>query len=142
MWGVCPRSPTCRSEDLRKCRPVPERKSRPEVFLNFREAAEMLGVRSYVVRGLVEKGLLSIAGGYRNGFSMLISEKEVRRFAGSQVAASALAKRLKLSGWSFTRHLRRSGTPLLAVPISDERKEDALFLSKDVAARFSSSARL
>ena len=127
---------------MRKYRPVPERKSRPEVFLNFREAAEVLGVRSYVVRGLVAKGLFSIAGGYRNGFSKLIPEKEVRRFARSHVAASALAKRLKLSGWSFARHLRQSGTPLLAVPISDEGKEDALFLSKGVASRFSSSARL
>jgi hypothetical protein len=95
-----------------------------------------------VVRGLVEKGLLSIAGGYRNRFSKLIPEKEVRRFAGSHVAVSALARRLKLSGWSFARHLRRSGTPLLAVPISDEGKEDSLFLSKNVAARLSSSARL
>jgi hypothetical protein len=39
-----------RSKDLRKYRPIPERKSRPEVFLNFREAAEVLRVRSYVVR--------------------------------------------------------------------------------------------
>jgi hypothetical protein len=89
--------------------PVPERKVKPELFLNFREAGTVLGVRSYVVRGLVEKGLLSIAAGYRNGFSKLIPEKEVRRLAESYVAATGVAKRLKLSGWSFARHLRQSG---------------------------------
>jgi hypothetical protein len=119
---------------LRKYRPIPERKLEPEVFVNFKEAAGVLGVRSYVVRGLVEKGLLSIAGGYQNGFSKLIPEKEVRRFAEYYVAASVVAKRLKLSGWSLARHLRQSGTPLLAVPISDEGKGDALFLPKDIAA--------
>jgi hypothetical protein len=50
-----------RSEDLRKYRPVSEIKTRPEAFLNFGEAAAVLGIRSYVVRGLVEKGLLTIA---------------------------------------------------------------------------------
>src|SRR6185503_17095291 len=33
-----------RSEDLRKYRPVPEVKTQPEVFLNFREAAFVLGI--------------------------------------------------------------------------------------------------
>jgi hypothetical protein len=124
-----------RSKELRKYRPVPERKFKPEVFLNFSEAAVVLGVRSYVVRGLVEKGLLSIAGGYRNGFSKLIPEKEIRGFAECYVAASVLAKRLKLSGRSFARHLRQTGTPVLAVPISDEGKGDALFLRTDIASK-------
>jgi hypothetical protein len=41
-----------RSEELRKYRPVPEVKARPEAFLNFREAASVLGVKSNIVRGL------------------------------------------------------------------------------------------
>jgi hypothetical protein len=88
-----------RSGDLRKYRPVPKVKARPETFLNFREAALVLGIRSNVVRCLVAQGLLTIAAGHRNGFSKLIPEKDVSRFAECYVAGAALAKRVKLSGW-------------------------------------------
>ena len=49
------------------------------------------------------------------------------------MAASVLARRSNLSSWSFARHLRQLGTPLLAVPISDEGKGDAIFLRKETA---------
>jgi len=124
-----------RSEDLRKYRPVSAVKTRPEAFLNFGEAAAVLGVRSYVVRGLVEKGLLTIADGYRHGLSKLIPEKEVQRFAECYVPAAIVAKGLDLSACFFARYLRRSGMPLLAVPISDEGKGDALFLQKEIASK-------
>jgi len=52
---------------------VPEVKASPEVFLNFREAAFVLGIKSNIVRGLVAQGLLGVAAGYRNGFAKLIS---------------------------------------------------------------------
>jgi hypothetical protein len=123
-----------RSEDLRKYRPVSEVKTRPEAFLNFGEAAAVLGVRSYVVRGLVEKGLLTVAAGYRHGLSKLIPEKDVHHFTECYVPAAVVAKRLDLSACSFARYLRQSGTPLLSVPISDEGKGDALFLRRDIAA--------
>jgi hypothetical protein len=50
------------------------------------------------------------------------------------VAATVIAKHFNLSGWSFARYLRESGTPLLAVSIPDEGKGQALFLPKDAAA--------
>ena len=122
------------SEDLRRYRPMPGVEKLPEGFLNFREAASMLGIRSNVVRGLVAQGLLTVAAGYRNGFSKLVPANEVQRFAERYVAASVLAKRFNLNGWSFARYLRQSGTPLLVVAIPDEGKGDALFLRKDSAA--------
>jgi hypothetical protein len=50
------------------------------------------------------------------------------------VAATVITKHFNLSGWSFARYLRESGTPLLAVSIPDEGKGQALFLPKDTAA--------
>jgi hypothetical protein len=124
-----------RSEDLRKYRPVSEIKTLPEAFFNFGEAAAMLGTRSYVVRGLVQKGFLTVAAGFRHGLSKLIPEKDVHRFAEQYVVTSALAKRFGLNSVSFTCHLKKSGTPLLAIPIPDVGKGFAFFLSKDVAAQ-------
>jgi hypothetical protein len=129
------------SKDLRKYRPVPEVKVRSEVFLNFREAAFMLGIRSSVIRGLVAQGLLIVASGYRNGFSKLVPEKEVQRFAGQYVATSVLAKRFRLNSGSLARHLKESGTPLLAIPIPDGGREHAFFLRKDVAAQIQLPSR-
>lgn len=40
-----------------------------------------MGIRSNVVQGLVAQGLLTVAAGYRNGFSKLVPAKEVQRFA-------------------------------------------------------------
>jgi TniQ protein len=125
-----------RAEDLRRYRPLSEAKARPEAFLNFGEAATVLGVRSYVVRGLVEKGFLTVAAGFRHGLSKLIPEKEIQRFAECYVPATIVGKRFKLSACFFARYLRQSGTPLLAVPISDKGKGDALFLRRDTAAHF------
>jgi len=51
------------------------------------------------------------------------------------MAATVIAKHFNLSGWSFARYLRESGTPLLAVSIPDEGKGQALFLRKDTAIR-------
>jgi hypothetical protein len=130
-----------RSEDLRKYRPVPEVNVRSEVFLNFREAAFMLGVRSSVIRGLVARGLLIVASGYRNGFSKLVPEKEVQRFAGQYVATSVLAKRFRLNSDSLARHLKESGTQLLGIPLPDPGNYYAFFLRKDVAAQIQLPSR-
>jgi hypothetical protein len=85
--------------------------------------------------GLVQKGLLIVAAGFRHGLSKLIPEKDVHRFAEQYVVTSALAKRFGLNSVSFTCHLKKSGTPLLAIPIPDVGKGFAFFLSKDVAAQ-------
>jgi hypothetical protein len=124
-----------RSEDLRKYRPVPEVKTRPEVFLNFREAAFLLGIKSNIVRGLVAEGLLGVAAGHRNGLAKLVPEKEVQRFAETYVSTSVLARRFRLNSGSLARHLKESGTALLAIPNPDAGRGYAFFLRKDVAAR-------
>jgi hypothetical protein len=122
------------SEELRKYRPVSDVKVPPEGFLNYREAASKLGIRTNVVRGLVLQGVLTAPAGYRNGYSKLVPAKQVQRFAERYVAATVITKHFNLSGWSFARYLRESGTPLLAVSIPDEGKGQALFLPKDTAA--------
>jgi hypothetical protein len=125
------------SEELRKYRPVSDVKVPPEGFLNYREAATALGIRTNVVRGLVLQGVLTALAGYRNGYSKLVPAKQVQRFAERYVAATVIARHFNLSGWSFARYLRESGTPLLAVSIPDEGKGQALFLPKDAAAHVS-----
>jgi hypothetical protein len=47
------------SEHLRKYRPVSDVKVPPEGFLNYREAASMLGTRTEVIRALVAQGVLT-----------------------------------------------------------------------------------
>jgi hypothetical protein len=116
-----------RSEDLRKYRPLPQVKTQPELFLNFREAASVLGIKSNIVRGLVAQGLLAVAAGYRNGFAKLVPEKEVRHFAESYVSTSALARRFRLNSGSLARHLKESGTPLLVIPNPDAGRGHAYF---------------
>jgi hypothetical protein len=123
------------SNELRKYRPVAHVKVPPEGFLNYREAAAVFGVKPPVIRALVARGSLSAHAGYRNGFSKLVPAKDVQLFADRYVAATVVAKRLNLSSWSFARYLKKSGTPLLAAPILDEGRGDALFLRRDIAAR-------
>jgi hypothetical protein len=120
---------------LRKYRPVPEIKPHPEILLNFREAAAVLGIRRNIVRGLVAQGLLGLAAGYRNGFAKLVPAKEVRRFAESHVSTSVLAGRFHLNSGSLARHLKESGTPLLAIPDPDPGRGHAYLLRKDVAVQ-------
>jgi len=130
-----------RTEDLRKYRPVAEVRVRPETFLNFREAAFVLGVRSNIVRGLVAQGLLGVAAGYRNGLAKLIAEKEVQLFADAYVSTSVLARRFRLNSGSLARHLKESGTPLLAIPNPDVERGHAFFLRKDVAVQIKLPSR-
>ena len=124
-----------RADDLRKYRPVPEVKDHSETFLNFREAASLLGIKSNIVRGLVAQDLLRVAAGYRNGLAKLIPEKDVQRFAGSYVSTSVLARRFRLNSGSLARHLKESDTPLLAIPNPDVGRGPAYFLRRDVAAQ-------
>ena len=130
-----------RSEHLRKYRPAPDIAALPEGFLNYREAAALLAVRTNVIRGLTDQGLLTASDGFRNGFARLIPDKEVQQFAERYVATSILAKRFHLNGGSLARYLRESGTPLLAIPIPDAGKGHAFFLRKDVAARMQLPSR-
>lgn len=133
-----------RSEDLRKYRPAADIIPSPEGFLSFKEAAAVLEVRPYVIRGLTVQGLLTASDGFRNGFARLIPAEKVQQFVERYVATSALSKRFHLDSGSLVRYLRESGTALLAIPIPDAGKGRAFFLQKDIAARirFPTSAML
>jgi hypothetical protein len=76
-----------RLDDLRVYRPVSERPHSHETFLNFREAASVLNVKSVVVRALVHHGVLAVAPGHKNGFAKFIAESKVRAFAAQFRAA-------------------------------------------------------
>lgn len=123
------------SEDLRKYRPVSDVNIPPEGFLNFREAATVLGVQMNVIRGLVEEGILALATGHRNGVSKLIAATAVQCFADRYVAASVLAKRRNVRTLWLTRYLNDSNTPSLVVRIPEGGRGPALFLLKEVAIR-------
>ena len=130
-----------RSEDLRKYRPVPGVTVPPEGFLNYGDAATVLGVAVPVIRGLVAQGILNITAEYRNGFSKLFPAADVQCFAEGYVATSALAKRFHLDSGSLTRYLKESGTPLLAIPLPDTGKYYAFFLRRDVATQIQLPSR-
>ncbi len=100
-----------RAGDLRRYRPVPGATAPPEGFLNYRETAALLDVRTDVIRGLADQGFLSPSAGFRNGFARLIPAKEARQFAERYVATSALARCLHLHGGSLLLHLKEMGTP-------------------------------
>jgi hypothetical protein len=128
------------SEDLRKYRPVPDVKTPPEGFLNYREAASVLGVKTPVIRAMVAQRILSAPAGYRSGLSKLVPAADVQRFAKRYVAATVLAKRFNLSTWSFTRYLKESRKAALAVPIPEAGKRPAFFILNAQAARVSRGA--
>lgn len=120
------------SVDLRKYRPAPDSTPPSEGFLNYREAAAVLGVRTEVIRGLADRGFLTTSDGFRNGFARLIPAKEVHEFAERYVATSILARRFDLNSGSLSRHLKDSGTPMLEISITAAGREHAVFLCKDV----------
>ena len=122
-------------EDLRKYQPVRDVKMLPEGLLNYREAAAVLGVKAPVIRGMVTHGIVCAPAGYRPGLSKLVPAADIRRFAEQYVSATVLAKRLNLRGGGLlARYLRKSGAPVLAVPIPEEGRGPALFVLKEIAA--------
>jgi hypothetical protein len=130
-----------RAEDLRRYRPVPGIEAPRDGFLNYRETASLLGVRTDVIRGLANQGFLSPSAGFRNGLARLIPAKEARQFAERYVSTSVLAKRLHLHSGSLLRHLKESGTPLLEISTPAAGKEHACFLRRDLAAQMQFPSR-
>jgi hypothetical protein len=121
------------SNDLRKYRPVLDVKVPPEGFLNYREAASVLGTRTEVIRGLVAQGVLSTPTEYRDGLSKLVPARDVRRFAERYVATPVLAKRLHLAHRIAASYLKKSAMRVLSIPVPE--KGQALFLRREVAAQ-------
>jgi hypothetical protein len=130
-----------RTEDLRKYRPAPDITLPSEGFLNYREAAALLEVRTDVIRGLTNQGLLTASSGFRNGFARLIPAKEAQQFGECYLAVSVLAGRSHLDGGSLTRYLKELGTPLLAIPLPDAGRGHAYFLPKKVALQIQLPSR-
>jgi hypothetical protein len=126
------------SEDLRKYRPVPNVKTPPEGFLNYREAAAVLEVQPAVVRGMVAQGIL-IATETRFGLSKLVPAADVRHFADEYVSATVLAKRFKMKTQWVAYYLKKTGTPFLSVPLLEKGKGPTLFLLREVAQRLPSA---
>jgi hypothetical protein len=122
------------SDRLRRYRPVRGTHAPAEGFLNYREAAAVLGVGKPVIRGLVAQSVLSAHVEFQAGLPKLIPVGDVRRFAERYVAATAVAKRFNLTHWSFVRYLKQSSTPLLAVPVPEAGWRPVLFLQREVAA--------
>jgi hypothetical protein len=129
------------SELLRRYRPLTAGLTvTQEGFLNYREAAALLGVRTDVIRALVDRGFLTASAVFRNGFAKLIPAQQVQQFAERYVATSILARRFHLNSGSLSRCLKESGTPLLAIPIPSGRGH-TFFLRKDVAAQMQFPSR-
>lgn len=126
-------------EDLRRYRPVSGIAPSRQGFLNFRETAALLSVRTIVVRGLVAEGLLSVVPGHSNGYSKLIPAADVRSFADKYVSASALAKRLHISVEAVTLQARASNATVLAVRIPETGRGHALFVPAEMEAWLSTS---
>jgi hypothetical protein len=124
-----------RSADLRKYRPVPDVTAPLEGFLNYKEAAALLEVKTEVIRGLADQSFLTASSGYRNGFARLIAASEVQQFADRYVAVSVLSRRFHLHSGSLARYLKQSGTPLLPIPLPDAGRGHAFFLRRDIADR-------
>ena len=120
-----------RSEDLRKYRPA-QTEIPPEGFLNFKEAASVLGTRTEVIHGLVVRGMLSAANEYRPGLSKLVPAGEVRRFAEHYVAATVVAERSNATIHWVNRCLRESAVPFLEISVSG--KGQRLFLLRELVA--------
>ena len=133
------------SEDLRKYRPVRDVQVPPEGFLNYREAAALLGVRIPVIRGLIAQRHLGAPAAYRNGLSKLVPAANVRNFAERYLSVTVLSKSINLSGRLLARCLTEAEIPLLAVPIPEEGRGPALFVPRDIlrtaARRLSSTTK-
>jgi hypothetical protein len=127
-----------RSEDLRKYRPT-QTPMPPGGFLNYKEAACVLGTRTEVVGGLVIHGVLSSPNKYSPGLAKLIPAWEVERFAAHYVDASILAKRAGSTTNQLRSLLGGMELPTLHIPISG--KGDKIFLLHSVAAMIKISAR-
>lgn len=113
---------------------MPNVKTPPEGFLNYREAAAALEVKTAVIRGMVAQGIV-IATESRVGLSKLVPTADIRRFADQYVSATVLAKRFNLKTQWLAYYLNKTGTPFLAVRLLEKGKGHALFLRREVAAR-------
>ena len=120
------------SNDLRKYRPV-KIEAPPGGFLNYKEAAYVLGTRTEVIRGLVASGILRTPNEYRCGFSKLVPAGEVQGFAEQYVDVGPLGKRSHTTTQWIKRCLQESGVPILEIALFPP-KGHKIFIPKELAA--------
>jgi hypothetical protein len=121
------------ADHLRLYRPVSGDIDRPhEGFLNYTEAASRLGSKTSVIRALVELRILAGPTGWQRGRSKLVAAADVQRFSNKYVGVNVLARQLHVTTSWLRCNLRKSGMPMLAVPVGPRGKP--LFLEKEVAA--------
>ena len=121
-----------RSDHLRLYRPV--RGALPsEGFLNYAEAASNLGLDSQVVRRLVENRILRGLPGCQRHNCKLVPAGEVQRFSNQYIGVNALARHLHVTQCWLIKYLKKSGTPMLEVPV--RWRATTYFLLKETAAK-------
>lgn len=121
------------SEHLRLYRPVVGAIEMPsEGFLNYSEAASRLGSVSQVIRGLVAQRVFGGPTVHQHGRTKLVPAGDVHRFSGQYVSVNALARHLHVTAKWLKCHLKKSGTPMLAVPVT--QWGTTYFLPREVAA--------
>jgi hypothetical protein len=120
------------SEELRRYRPV-NTGSQPEDFLNYSEAAFVLGTRNEIVRGLVAHGILSTSNEYQSGLSKLIPARDVQRFAAEYVDATILTRRSGETIHWVKSCLRESAAPILEISVPN--KGQKIFLPRTIATK-------
>ena len=121
------------SEHLRLYRPVlGDIEVPPGGFLNYSEAASRLGSKNAVIHGLVELRILAGPAGFHCGRSKLVTAAEVQRFSNQYVGVTGLARQLHVTECWLRHHLKKSGTPMLTVPVGSSGK--VYFLQKKVTA--------
>ena len=121
------------SEHLRLYRPVVGAIEMPsEGFLNYSEAASRLGSESPVIGGLVAQRVFGGPTVYQHGRTKLVPARDVHRFSSQYVSVNALARHLHVTAKWLKCHLKKSGTPMLAVPVT--QWGTTYFLSREVAA--------
>jgi len=120
------------AERVRMYRSVTDVPMPAEGFLNYTEAAARLGSNTKAVGGLVAQGVLGASTGYHIGRSKLVPASEIQYFLSRYVGINALARQLHVTADWLRCHFKRSGVPMLAVPVGTRGK--TYFLMKEVAA--------
>ena len=121
-----------RSDELRRYRPV-QTEMPPGGFLNYKEAARILGTRTEVIRGLVRHGVLSTPTEYHSGLAKLIPAEEVERFAAQYMDAATLAKCSRETIHWASRCFRQAKVPILEIVVPG--KGHKIFLRKEITRK-------
>jgi hypothetical protein len=99
----------------------------PDGYMNYGEAADLIGTDRKVIGKLVLAGYLDAAGLHSR--SKLLHSAEVHRFAAKYVSLAAATKMLNMNARSIVSFLESSSTSFLIVPMYSYQKP-ALFVPR------------